>query len=82
MKTITLPAHFDGEKICVDEPYNFKKNLKLIVTVLPLNENGADTEHDVWLQFSGERLANAYGKNEPEYSFNMIKDRDSDYERR
>ncbi len=74
MKTITLPAHFDGEKICVDEPCDLKKNTKLIVTVLPLSEDNADTEHDVWLQFSGERLANAYGENEPEYSLNLIKD--------
>ena len=35
MPIISLPAHFDGEQICVDEPFDLKPETKLIVTILP-----------------------------------------------
>jgi hypothetical protein len=34
MPLITLPTHFDGEKICLDEPYSLRPNIKLMVVVL------------------------------------------------
>ena len=34
MPFITLPAHFDGEKICLDEPYPLRPNITLMVVVL------------------------------------------------
>ena len=34
MPLVTLPAHFDGEKICLDEPYMLHPNVKLMVVVL------------------------------------------------
>lgn len=38
MSLTTLTAHFDGEKICFDEPFLLKPNAKLIVTILSDNE--------------------------------------------
>jgi hypothetical protein len=34
MPLITLPAHFDGDKICLDEPYALRPNIRLMVVVL------------------------------------------------
>ena len=31
---IAVPAHFDGERICLDEPFDLEPNAKLIVTIL------------------------------------------------
>ncbi|GAK51981.1 hypothetical protein U14_03227 [Candidatus Moduliflexus flocculans] len=35
MSLLTLPAHFDGEKICLDEPYRLTPSAKLMVVILP-----------------------------------------------
>ena len=35
MPMIAVPAHFDGERICLDEPFELEPNAKLIVTILP-----------------------------------------------
>jgi hypothetical protein len=34
MPSITLNAHFDGQKITLDEPFEIPSNAKLLVTVL------------------------------------------------
>jgi len=34
----TLKAHFDGEKITLDEPFDIPKGTPLIITVLSLQE--------------------------------------------
>lgn len=80
MNTITLPAHFDGKKICLDEPFDLKPNTKLIVTILPMLEQ--DDERDAWLHLSSKRLINAYAEDEPEYSSDLIKEKEFDYEGR
>jgi hypothetical protein len=33
-----------------------------------------DSERDEWLRFSGQRLAEAYGEDEPEYTLDMIQE--------
>ncbi len=78
MKTVTLRAHFDGEQICLDEPFELAPNTKLIITVL-LDEQ-ADDERRAWLRLSEKSLANAYGENEVEYSIDLIKEPNPDYE--
>ena len=73
MSIVTLPAHFDGKRICLDEPFNLKMNTKLIVTILPtLPIQKTDHEHEDWLFLSGQRLEGAYGENEPEYSSDYL----------
>jgi hypothetical protein len=48
MDTISITAHFDGERILLDEPIELEPNTKLIVTVLPKND--ANINHGcVWL---------------------------------
>ena len=33
MNALTIKAHFDGERICLDEPCDLKPEAKLLVTV-------------------------------------------------
>jgi hypothetical protein len=80
MKNITLSAHFDGEQICLDEPFELAPNTKLIVTVLL--EEEPDDERKAWLRLAEKSLATAYGENEIEYSLDLIKEPNPDYEGR
>jgi len=78
MDPISIPAHFDGQRILLDEPCDLEPNTKLIVTVLPNH----DSERESWLRLSANRLHEAYGNNEEEYSLNLIKDPNPEYEGR
>jgi hypothetical protein len=79
MNTINLKAHFDGNKILLDEPFNLEPDTKLIVTVLPKH---TDKERAEWMHSSRRNLERAYDKNEPEYSIDLIKETNPDYEGR
>jgi len=70
MPAITLKAHFDGERILLDEPFNLPPNTPLMVTVLP---TAVDSERVDWTQISAAGLARAYADNEPEYSLADVK---------
>ena len=63
MATVALSAHFDGEKVQFDEPCQLDANARLVVVVLP-----PDDEHRAWSRFSARQLAKAYGDGEPEYT--------------
>jgi len=63
MATVALSAHFDGEKVQFDEPYPLDANARLVVVVLP-----PDDERHAWSRFSAGQLAKAYGDTEPEYT--------------
>jgi hypothetical protein len=78
METKTLRAHFDGNQILLDEPFELEPNTELIVTVLPT----ADEERDDWTRLSLESLAQAYSDDEPEYSLDLIKEANPAYEGR
>ncbi len=65
MPTITLQAHYDGEHILLDEPFDLPNGSQLMVTVLP---PATDSERADWLQMANQSLARAYGDDEPEYS--------------
>jgi hypothetical protein len=75
MATISIPAHFDGERILLDEPIKLEANTKLIVTVLPKN----DAEYESWLRLSNQRLEDAYDKDEEEYSLDSVKEANPEY---
>jgi hypothetical protein len=79
MDTITLRAHFDGKQILLDEPFELEPNAKLIITVLP---NSSGEEREDWALISFESLAQAYGDDEPEYSLDLIKEANPEYEGR
>jgi hypothetical protein len=75
MSTISVPAHFDGERILLDEALELEPNTKLIVTVLPKYDN----EREEWLNLSGQRLEDAYASDEIEYSLDLIKEVNPEY---
>jgi len=80
MNTITLPAHFDGEQIRLDEPFELEPGTRLIVTVL--SNQQPDDEHENWLLLSVRGLEGAYDEDEVEYSLDLIKEANPDYEGR
>lgn len=69
MNTISIPAHFDGKHILLDEPYSLEPNARLLVTVLPEQ----DEEREDWLRLSEQPLAEAYSDDEPEYPLSSIR---------
>jgi hypothetical protein len=80
MVTVTLHAHFDGQQIRLDEPFELEADAKLLITVLPKEQNG--DESDNWYDLSKAALANAYAEDEPEYSLELIKEANPEYEGR
>ena len=48
MPMVALRAHYDGERIILDEPYELPANSSLMVTVLPVSPDG-DSE-STWLR--------------------------------
>jgi len=48
MPTVALPAHYDGEHIVLDEPYDLPVDASLLVTVLPAMTE-SDSE-ETWLR--------------------------------
>ena len=77
METVNLRAHFDGKQILLDEPFELEPNTELMVTILP---KSLDDEREDWARLALESLERAYGHNEPEYSLDLIKEANSEYE--
>jgi hypothetical protein len=71
----TIPAHFDGEHILLDEEVELEPNTKLLVTVLP-----KDIERDEWLDLSRRGLQGAYDNGEEDYTLEQIKEPNPEYE--
>ena len=76
MDTISIPAHFDGERILLDEPVELEPNTKLIVTVLAK----IDAERESWLLLSGQRLEDAYREDEEAYLLDLVKEANPEYD--
>lgn len=76
MEAVTLRAHFDGNQIVLDDPFDLEPNTELIVTVAP---RASDEEREAWTRLALESLARAYGDDEPEYSRDQIKEKNSEY---
>ncbi len=64
MAALSVPAHFDGSKIQLDEKIELSKDAKLVVTVI----DESDTARDEFLKLSSDNLSRAYGDDEPEYT--------------
>lgn len=73
-------AHFDGERIRLDEPCQLEPETQLLVVILPKRHD--DDDQKDWLKLSQQALENAYGEEEPEYLLNTIKDPNPEYEER
>ena len=65
MPAVTLKAHYDGERILLDEPFEIPPNSPLMVTVLSAREAVVG---DDWILAARRALAGAYGAHEPEYT--------------
>ena len=65
MKAVALTAHFDGEKVQLDDPFQLDANARLVVVVLP-----PEDERQTWSRFSASQLSKGDSENEPEYSAN------------
>ena len=78
MNTISVKAHFDGERILLDEALELEPNAKLIVTVLP----EYDAEQEEWFDLSSKKLEDAYEPDEVEYSLDLIIEVNPEYEGR
>ena len=70
MPTVSLRAHYDGERIRLDEPFDLPPDVPLLITVL-LAE--ADHDREAWSATGRQALARAYGDNEPEYTLADIR---------
>lgn len=79
MENVTLRARFDGKQITLDEPFEFEPDTELIITVLP---KSSDEEREDWTRLALENLERAYGDDEPEYSLDLIKEANPEYEGR
>ena len=79
METRTLRAHFDGNQILLDEPFELEPNTELLITVLP---KASDEEREDWARLSLASLARAYSDDEPEYLLDLIKEANPEYEGR
>jgi hypothetical protein len=65
-----LNAHFDGQSIVLDEPFELPSNARLLVTVVsPL----MDSDRAQWSDLAGSGLALAYGDDEPEYRLTDVR---------
>jgi len=73
MALVILKAHFDGEHIVLDEPFDLPPNASLAVTVISPATAEEDNERAGWIALSAERLGMAYGDAEPEYSVADLK---------
>ncbi len=58
MPSVALQAHYDGEHIVLDEPYDLPANASLMVTLLPAAA-GADSE-EAWLRAAASSEAFAF----------------------
>ena len=79
MRIRTLRAHFDGNQILLDEPFELEPNTELLVTIV---KRASEEDGEEWARFSMESFTRAYGDDEPEYSLELIKEANPEYEGR
>ena len=79
MKTISLSATFDGEHIKLEEAFPLSKNARLLVTVLPENENEDPAFREYWKQLALAGLNRACAPDEPEYRLEMVREPNAEY---
>ena len=73
---ISIPAHFDGERILLDEPVQLEPNARLVVTVLPND----DADREAWLRLSATQFNAAYNGDSDDYPLDAIREVNPDYE--
>ena len=71
MPTAILKAHYDGEHIVLDEPFQMPANTLLTVMVFTPDHEGNDRSE--WASLAAHSFVRAYGVDEPEYTLADIK---------
>jgi len=66
MSFVTVRAHYDGEKVCLDEPIDLPPNTPMLVTIP--KPDLEDDSRAGWFAFAQSAFAHAYGDDEPDYS--------------
>ena len=72
MSSVILKAHYDGQHIVLDEPFELPPNAPLVVTVLSPVSPQTDSERAEWAALSTQCLTRAYGDDEPEYTLSDL----------
>ncbi|MEC5129172.1 hypothetical protein VSU19_20595 [Verrucomicrobiales bacterium BCK34] len=60
----SIPAHFDGQQVRLDEDVEIQPQARLLVTIL----EDTDPERDDFITLAGTTLADSYGDDEVEYT--------------
>jgi uncharacterized lipoprotein YbaY len=61
---MSIPAHYDGTQVLLDEKVSLPPNSRLLVTVL----DDSDDDREQFLQLASNSLATAYSDEEVEYT--------------
>jgi hypothetical protein len=69
-------AHSTGEGVLLDQELELETDTKVIVIVSSQHDDG----WEAWMNLSGKRLENAYCLDEIEYSLDLIKEANPEYE--
>ncbi|MCP4169115.1 MAG: hypothetical protein GY759_24940 [Chloroflexi bacterium] len=70
LHTKTLRGHFDGQHICLDEPYDMEADTPVTITIL--SRVAVAEDDDFWSLLAHVSLERAYSEHEPEYNNQMI----------
>jgi hypothetical protein len=73
MPTVSLKAHYDGQRVVLDEPVKIPVGAALMVTVLPEPVDKVTSDRAQWTDLAANTLARAYGDDEPEYTLADVK---------
>ena len=76
--TILQARILDSTHLELLEPVDLPRGREITVTVSDRDET-IDDERTQWHAASANGLADAYGPSEPEYSFDMLKERNPDF---
>ena len=79
MPSMTLKAHFNGDRVIFDEPAQLKPDTKLLVTILPDSPGERSSE---WFQMAESSFDSAFGDDEPSYGAENLVKVNPEYDRR
>ena len=64
MPLLSIPAHYDGARVLLDEAVSLRPNTRLIVTVL----EDSDAERGEFMTMASVALSSAFENDEVEYT--------------
>lgn len=64
MPMMSIAAHYDGQRVCLDEEVKLRPQTRLLVTIL----EDEDLERADFLTLASSAFADSYGDDEVEYT--------------